>query len=320
MQRNVAARSSDVRPGVIDSLADGLTLALARPWLLLAPMLLDLYYWVGWKVTLESLASPVKHWVLRQDQAESADVAKGIASLGRADSTQLLALFTPSLLAWSPREDVYSFVERSGLSPEHWAFALSLVVVFLIGACLLHAIYAIPLSDAAIDRIRTPRTTLRAILLAWLRVMGLNCAAIGIAMLLLGPAMIASLALILAGIDPSPLLGIAFVCCAAAGFLVWWFAMKAIAVSDVGPFRAIRYAFAVVRGFLWQSIGFVSAWLLLGAGLGRLWLEIAGTAPGLLVGVIANAFFATGVALAGMIFYRARIGPLVSEPALRHSG
>ena len=320
MQRNLAAGSTDRQPGVIDSLADGLSLALARPWFLLVPMLLDLYYWLGWTVPVESLTSPVRDWVLRQNQAESADVAEGIASLGQADSTQLLALFTPSLLAGAPREDVYSLVERTRLAPGQWAIALVLVFGFMIGACLIHMLYTVPLADAAIDRIRTPRATAAAIVRAWLRSMGLHLAVVGIGALLLAPAMIASLAMVLVGIDPTPLLGIALVAFTAAGFLVWWFALKAIAVSDVGPIRAIRFAYAVVRGFLWQSVGFVVAWLLLAVGLGQLWLEIADTAPGLLIGVIANAYFAGGVAMAGMIFYQSRIQQLFPNSVLPASG
>jgi hypothetical protein len=315
MQRNNVATPTEKHPRVIESLADGLSLALARPWLLLVPMLLDLYYWLGWKVSAASLASPIGEWILRQDQAESADVSKGIISLGRADATQLAAALTPSLLAGTPGDNVYSFIERTRLTPDHWAIATLLIAGFLIGACLLHMVFVVPLADAAIDRNRTPRATTSAIVRAWWRSIGLHLTVVGIGALLLGPAMIASLAMIVVGIDPTPLLGIATIGFSAAGFLVWWFALKAIAVNEVGPFRALKYGFMVVRHRLWPVIGFVAAWLLISLGLGQLWLKIAISAPGLLVGVIANAFFAAGVTMAGLIFYRRSIDSILSLTA-----
>jgi hypothetical protein len=39
-------------------------------------------------------------------------------------------------------------------------------------------------------------------------------------------------------------------------------------------------------------------------------LKIADSAPGLLIAVIANAFFAGGLAMAGMMFYEGRIRTL----------
>jgi len=315
MQRNNAATPTEKHPRVIESLADGLSLALARPWLLIVPMLLDLYYWLGWKVSVASLASPIGDWILRQDQAESADVSQGITSLGRADSTQLVAALTPSLLVGAPGNDIYSFIERTRLTPDHWAIATLLLAGFMIGACLLHMVFVVPLADAAIDRIRTPRATASAIARAWWRSICLHLTVVGIGALLLGPAMIASLAMIVVGLDPTPLLGIAALGFSAAVFLVWWFALKAIAVNDVGPLRALKYGFMVVRNRLWSVIGFVAAWLLLSFGLGQLWLEIASSAPGLLVGVIANAFFAAGVTMAGMIFYRRSIESILSLAA-----
>lgn len=303
--------------GVIDSLADGLSLAIARPWLLIVPVLLDLYYWVGWSVSVESLLIPIKNWVIRQDQAESGEVASSLVSLSQADATQLLALLSPSLLAGATPNDMYVFAERSQVTPEHWAIAFVFVVAFLTSACLLHAVYAVPLADAAIDRQRSRRLTVKAMMRAWLRIVGLHLAVFAIGALLLGPALIAAIALILVGVDPTPLISFAALVLVAAGFMIWWFALKAIVVGDVGPLHAMRAAFTVVRNSLWQSIGFVGAWLLLTVGLGQVWLEIIESPPGLLIGVIANAFFAGGATMAGMIFLQSRMHakPSSSKPA-----
>ncbi|MCC6793346.1 MAG: hypothetical protein IT336_16805, partial [Thermomicrobiales bacterium] len=84
-------------------------------------------------------------------------------------------------------------------------------------------------------------------------------------------------------------------------------------VSEVGPIKAIYNGYAVVRAYFWPTVGLVGAWLLIVVGLGEVWLEIADSPPGLLIGVIANAFFASGLAMASMLFYAHRINTLKPE-------
>jgi hypothetical protein len=306
----ISDTAADRQPGVIDSIADGLTLALARPLLLFLPMALDLYFWAGWQVWLHALTSPVRDWVLTRDQAESADIASSLESLGRSDATQLVALFTPSLLAGSNRSDIYSLSERSVVAPDKGAVALLALLGFALLATLVVMIYSVPLADAAVKRNRSLSATMTAICRGWIRSLGLHMVMIGIGLILIGPVIVGAAALLIVGVDIQVLVGFAIAAIGLGGFLVWWFAMKAIVVSEAGPLRALYYGFAVVRRYFWQCLGFTAAWLIITFGLGEIWLNIADTAPGLLIAVIANAFFAGGMAMAGMLFYEGRIRAL----------
>ena len=310
MQRDLAANESERQPGVIDSIADGLTLAVARPLLLILPMLLDLYLWAGWRVTFQSLTAPIRSLVIRQDPQGGAEIASRLESLGRSDATQLLAVFTPSLLAGAKRADIYVVHDRPGFAPGYWGVSVLMLLGLMLAAVAIMMIFSVPLADAAVNRTRSVRATLVAIGRGTLRALGLLLLTIGIAMLLIGPVLIGWLALLIVGIDVLLLVGLVLVAASLAGFIVWWFALKAIVVSDVGPLKALYYSVAVVRAYFWQTLGFTAAWLLITLGLGELWLRIADTAPGLLIGIVANAFFAGGLAMAGMMFYESRIRTL----------
>jgi hypothetical protein len=311
MQQDLALKKSERQIGVIDSIADGLTLALARPLLLIVPMLLDFYFWVGWRATPQPLSTPLRKWVIAQDQQNSADIAARLESLGRSDVTQLLAAFTPSLLAGAKRSDIYVLRDRPEFEAMNWGVSVLMLLSFVLAAVLIMMIFSVPLADAAIDRTRSIPATLLAIGRGTLRALGLHLLALGIAILLIGPTVISWLVLLIVGVDALWLVGLALLAAALTGFVVWWFALKAIVVSDVGPLTALYYSVSVVRAYFWQTLGFTAAWLLITLGLGELWLQIADTAPGLLLGVVANAFFAAGITIAGMIFYESRIQSLV---------
>jgi hypothetical protein len=97
--------------------------------------------------------------------------------------------------------------------------------------------------------------------------------------------------------------------------LVWvgvylYFVPDAIFVSQVGPLRAVRNSVLVVRGSFWSAVGIIVLVTVLLLGMGRVWELLAGTLPGPLgvgVGILGNAYIASGIIAASMGFYRERI-------------
>jgi len=73
----------------------------------------------------------------------------------------------------------------------------------------------------------------------------------------------------------------------------------------------------VVRRNLWQTLALTAASMTITYGLGEIWDQLAGSPPGLLTAVIANAFFAGGLAMAGMIFFNNRLRLLPAGAADR---
>jgi len=311
MQRDVAASKKIEIPGVIETIAHGLSIALARPLLLILPMLIDLYYWVGPKILIESLTAPISTWVSESDASGSSDVIEQLDKIGRSDITWMLSLFVPSFLSEIPRSDLYEIQARAVLKPEMWWLDIPLLLLMVLGAGLLAMIFAVPISNAAVPRSRPPRNVVSAVGIAWLRFLALLVLLIGISCLILGPLAIVTAILLLIGLNVTPLLTLTLVLFIMFGFIVLWFAPDAIVVNEVGPVKAIKYSISMIRNYFWQSIGLASASLLITIGLGELWQLMADTPPGLLFGVIANAYFATGLAIASMSFFANRIQILV---------
>jgi hypothetical protein len=275
-------------------------------------MLLDLYYWVGWRISIESLTSPIRTWVLEQEQQDGPELAERMESLGRADVSKIVSLLVPSHLSGIDREAMYTLANRPLVTPAQWWVAGLLLIAFTLAATLRLMVYWVPLADAAVNRSRSILDMAGAVGRAWIRSLGLHLMAIGVALLLSGPILVGSAALLLIGVDALPLMGLAMLVIAIAGFVIWWFALTAIVVSDAGPLKAAYYGYSVVRTSLSQTVGFAGTLMLITLGLGGIWRAIADTAPGLFIGVIASAFFASGLAMGGMVFYNSRIQSLRS--------
>src|SRR4030095_9356487 len=89
-----------------------------------------------------------------------------------------------------------------------------------------------------------------------------------------------------------------------------YFALGAIFVSDVGPLAASQRSVGVVRRHLLASSALILlTWLIL-AGMDRVWELVASTvqAPfGIALGILGNAYIASGLIAASMIFYTERV-------------
>jgi hypothetical protein len=84
------------------------------------------------------------------------------------------------------------------------------------------------------------------------------------------------------------------------------FAVDAIFVSQVGPLNAIQRSVGVVRRHLWPSVALMLlTWLIL-AGMAQVWTVLASNVQspyGVALSILGNAYIASGLIAAGMIFY-----------------
>ncbi len=85
-----------------------------------------------------------------------------------------------------------------------------------------------------------------------------------------------------------------------------FFAIDAIFVSQAGPLAAIQRSVVLVRRHLRPSVALiVLTWLIL-AGMARVWDILASSLQspyGVVLGIFGNAYIASGLIAAGMIFY-----------------
>jgi hypothetical protein len=85
-----------------------------------------------------------------------------------------------------------------------------------------------------------------------------------------------------------------------------FFAVDAIFISGAGPLSAIQRSVVLVRQHLWPSVALILlTWLIL-AGMDRVWEFLATDLQspiGVVLGILGNAYVASGLIAAGMIFY-----------------
>jgi hypothetical protein len=85
-----------------------------------------------------------------------------------------------------------------------------------------------------------------------------------------------------------------------------FFSVPAIFVSNAGPLLAIQRSVGLVRRHLWASVALILlTWLIL-AGMDRVWDLLASQLQppyGVILGILGNAYVASGLIAAGMVFY-----------------
>jgi hypothetical protein len=304
-------------PGVTDTIAAGLSEVLARPWLMLLPLLIDLYYWIGWRflptVATDRLTSYLQDSSI-EDKKSWLDVLEGA---GKADLAGIIGQFVPSILDGVKRDQVYEVWTRPTVSPDSiWVVGLIAIAFFLAGS-LLFMTFVVPLADVVVKRVRPWRQMPLAIFRAWLRVLALQVLLFGAFLFVFVPLAFLTGIFTLVGVNLSGLLLALIGTSVIVAYVFLWFAFFAIAVVDVGPLRAVYLSFNVVRRFFSQSMGLIVASLLIGSGLPELWGKLMDSPPGLLIAVIANAFFAVGISIATLIFFTDRLRALRYDVATR---
>ena len=95
-------------------------------------------------------------------------------------------------------------------------------------------------------------------------------------------------------------------------------ALAAICVANLGPLAAVQGSVGLVRRHLWPTVQLILlTWLIL-AGMGRVWDLLPTVLPspvGVGLGILGNAYIASGLIAAGMIFYNERAEPPASPDA-----
>jgi hypothetical protein len=284
-------------PGVVETIANGLSLVLVYPALIAIPLLADALVWIGLRVSPQALV------------AESASTADVLESLGlESDLLRLGSLFVPSLLTWVDRDALFTSGDGGALVlGSWWSVSLAIVAIVLVGA-LVYAAFRVPLAYVVRRQTLRPLAVGRSVVLAWLRLLGLAALVAAVTALMIFPLAVAGGLLYLVGVNAAPLLTAAVAVPGVVALVYLYFAPVAIAVSEVGPFRACYLSFNVVRRNFWPVLGLIGSILLISSGLPVLWLSRADHPIGLLIGVFCHALVSTGLVLASMQFYTDRLG------------
>ena len=297
--------------GVIDAIADGCFAVARRPYVLIPPVALDLWYWLGERFTPAPLVEAFLRLAAAVQQAqpspqvETFHAVEGDFNLFWLLTSRGLRTLLPELAPGG----VARPWPQGVLDVRAWplvvlgALALALLGLF----CL--ALYLAGVAQLVRDEPFDLRQLARRAPVYWLRLLGLVAIILG-GLVLLGMPLILLLGILtLVGVNVTALLALFFFP------LVWLYcylalAPEAIVVSDVGPLRAIKLSVGIVRRNFWPVIGLLLATLLLTQGFPVLWQVVAGRVAGVPLAIAGNAFLGTGLTAAAMYFYKERLAAL----------
>jgi len=313
---------------LIAILIEGYATLNRRLWVLVVPIGLDLFLWLGPRLIVRQFAAAILG-ILSSEQGMN-------PSLGALWGAQ----FDPALLSrWGEQTNLFQLLAAPllpvplpgfsiplistllpnlsnpawpGFTPQAWDPPAGLVagplpLAILAVGLLLGAFYQLPLADCVRGSNESGVRMLRRVPRAWWRMLALT------AMGLLAGGAFLVLSALFTGVATviHPSLGglVVYVVLALILFalLFLYFTPQALLLSWVPPLRAVHYSVQVVRHSFWSSVGFVLLVWLVRAGTGSLWQYLSAHPLGMLASIMANAYITTGLAAASLIFYRERL-------------
>jgi hypothetical protein len=302
-------------PGVIDTLTAGYGVINRRPWIVLIPVLLDLFFLFGPQVSAapligQALSRPALQRALGEVDPETTETVRQRV-IAAADELNLLALLSPGWISiptivplLGDGRGPFTFVDSAGMAA---IISLGAIVGGALLGCFYRTIIAQQVRDAVIAPAALPGETIAA----WLRLLGLMLILILLGLVIGVPILfVVALATVFSREIGS--FGMAMVMTA----LIWlqfflFFAPDAIFVSRVGPRAALGRSVAVVRANFWAAVRIIVLVTIILLGMGQVWVALADRIPwGNALGIVGNAYIASGLVAATMLFYRERVAAL----------
>ncbi len=303
-------------PGVIDTIGIAFSRLVSRPYVVLGPVLLDLYLWLGLRITAGPLVLKVANLV-EPIESVGESLASSLEGQQRYNITELLSLqllsvrmptFLPLLVSdesvrlnrWNPE-----------LADAQWWLVLLIGMFFIVTGFLAGTAFLLWLADVSRQRTHhfkareTARVSLYLVL--WLSVSA------GLLLLFSWPLLVAQAGLIYFGAGFNGFLAFLMVIPLGVGFVLFFFSVYSIVLERATSVESFRASYRVVRAFGWQSLGYIVSYLIVTGGLPFFWRMLIDEPPGTMLAIIGNAFVSTGMIAAGMIYYEDRVAALATQ-------
>jgi len=301
----------------VDSLSAGFGVVNEQPWIILIPVLLDLFFLFGPRVSI----APIVSQIVTQPSFTRAFGADATApAITFAEEANLLGLLSPagvSLPTIVPAMNQASKIARgSFMFLDSAGGAVLLGIAAILGGSLLGCVYRAILAQQARDGGLSPLGLLREAVVARYRIIVLVLLLFAAGIVVIFPlAFLAALASLATAAATAVMTAIV-VTVALAAQLYLFFAPDAIFISRVGPIQAIRRSVAVVHAGVWSALTLAILITVILVGTGQVWIALASQASwGLALGIVGNAYIASGLVAASMLFYRERMEILLARRA-----
>lgn len=315
--------------GIFDTIADGMTLVLQRPWLMLVPIAVDLVVWLLFKVSITPITENAAELLETSNVADADLASESLREIGDlVYVSDVLGAFLPSLLTGLPLDtlmnQLVSFISpasgsgisrdaifqpwRNGLispiTPDSGNPVIVAGLLSLIGSTIAFAVYRVPL--ARVIRGDKESNFLRELTGAWLRFIAYLGLVVLVAAASLVPMVILGVLFAIMGLNLTFVFAMALLIFGSLIGIYTWFVVDAILLHRFGPLRAFRLSYEVGRAYFGQIARFALTSLLLMMGSMALWNETSGSIPGVILALVGNAFLGTTLAASSMLFYTDR--------------
>lgn len=298
-------------PGVIDTLGEAFALLVTRPWAILPVVVVDLLVSFGPRVTLAPLANafgPAGNY-----DGFARRVVTEWQSIDDVNATAFVALGAP--LARMPALSngvVGGDIDRGFLAGTVSSLPLAVLCLVVLGLVALSylsvAWHRVLLREAIAQHpIGIGALTPRGVGVQVRRLVGLAFTLAGLLLLVSLPVTLVTVAGAIIGFGTSGLVVLVASLPVVVGLLFFTFCVPAMVMDDLGVLASMRSSFRVVRTFFWATVRFMFVTLIIAIGLLVVFHALATTLPGLLLAVAGNAFIASGMLAATMLFYRDRV-------------
>jgi len=298
------------QPSLIDVVSEGFVAVNRRIWVLVLPVALDLFLWLGPRIGIAPLLAQVRElnptiW----DQT--------LAGLGAGANEQLAAIDLRFLLFLNPLRVLLPTLQAPAVpwaatawQLGTWASTLGMLVLINVIALTMAALYLSPLaSTVKNDAPRHLGRTLARVL--------------GVAAIVMGSLFAVSLVLLVLAsvlsLVAEPLA--VFVVVVWLALATWFafvtsFSFDAVVLDGLNPLRAVWRSVVVVQRALWGALGLWLITTLIVWGFGVIWSALAaGGSIGIVLAIVGSAYITTGLAAAHLVFYRNRSAQLAPRPA-----
>ncbi len=316
VNKSRVAVKADTESTITQVIADGVNTVLSNPVLLAIPLLLDVFYLLGRRVTLEPMLNRWSQRAATGDWSISSRASELLADAGRVDVFGLFWILIPSFLGGADRGDLYEPISRSTWQVSNLAAGIVVVGLVLLLTALVYALFGLWLADTGLERGRSWSERFRKTPIVAVRILALIGLIFGIAAFLLLPVGMAWAATTVVGINLSGLLLPIVTLVIVAMIVLFYFSPEALFVADATAPEALRLSARVVKQYTWPSLAFVGATMVISWGLTTVWEHMADSPPGMALAIAASAFVGCSLALAAMFFFRDRIDRVTQESGI----
>lgn len=294
---------------LIDTFSAGYRVINRRLWVILIPVILNLYLWLGIRLSFAPFLSNLRDAMQRAVALLASNPREQeqlVLAIQNADMRSRLALFNfvPIL---HPEVLLANHIAQSSLYVYDLSGVLLAVLIINLLALALSSLFLTLLAGAARREAPHLRTVLWRCITVARDICGYWLILLGVGLLLGLPFLALSIILVMALPNAVVMIGLAWYIVLFWVYVYTGFAVEAILMSRVGPLRAIYNSVNIVRRNLLPTMTLLLLSFVIVAGLNIVWLNLARTNWGLLLASVASAYIGSGLAATRLIFYNERL-------------